>query len=139
MAKKHRQTKKAAAQGDREAEDIVSELEGLVVPAPRKGGGDRVQARAEEIKDAANKPPVVFGPGGPTTEGRKRPTPGVSGPGAGGQRKLNEGFLERKSKAEEGGSEPTATPTGFSEPPRPSGGVALPDAAKARRRLEEGR
>jgi len=136
MAKKRRRTKKA--QSDHEAEEIVSELEGLVAP-PRKSGGERVQERSEEVKDAAGRPPVVFGPTGPTMEGRKRPTPGVFGPGANGPKKLNEEFLEKKSKAEEGGIEPAATPTGFSEPPRPSGGVALPDAVKARRRLERGK
>ena len=136
MAKNRRQTKKA--QNDNEAEEIVSELEGLVAP-PRKSGPERVQERSEEVRDAAGRPPVVFGPSGQTTEGRKLPTPGVFGPGGAGPRKLNEEFLDKKSKAEEGGIEPAATPTGFSEPPRPSGGVALPDAAKARRRLERGK
>ena len=140
MAKDERKKTKKA-QGDREAEEIVSDLEGMVVASPtkKKGGVERVQDRADEVKDAAGRPPVVFGPAGPTTEGPKPPTPGVCGPGPAGSKKLNEEFLEKKSKAEEGGIEPAATPTGFSEPPRPSGGVALPDAAKARRRLERGK
>ena len=134
---KNRQTKKA--QSDNEAEEIVSELEGMVAQPPRKSGPARVQERSEEVRDAAGRPPVVFGPAGPTTEGRKLPTPGVFGPGGAKPKRLNEEFLDRKSKADEGGIEPAATPTGFSEPPRPSGGVALPDATKARRRMEGGK
>lgn len=49
---KNRQTKKA--QSDHEAEEIVSELEGLVAQ-PRKSGPERVQERSEEVRDAAGK------------------------------------------------------------------------------------
>ena len=71
MSKKNKRAKQAKkkpnaeVQSDTEAEEIVSELEEMVSPLPpKKSGAQRVEERAEEIKDAAARPTAVYGPEG---------------------------------------------------------------------------
>lgn len=191
MSKKNKRAKQAKkkpnaeVQSDTEAEEIVSELEEMVSPLPpKKSGAQRVEERAEEIKDAAARPTAVYGPEGEMAP-QKPPPSGAVTPGADGQKRVTEEFLQKKSDAEQGGTDPVATPSGPSKPPlgagranrlrfgKPDGenppekqgpsakeesppsekqspappraaprsipgGVSLPDARKAKRRLEGG-
>jgi len=112
---------KADVQTDSEAEQIVSELEDMVSPVPaKKTGAEKIAERASELKDAAERPATVFGPSGETA-GPPGGRTDVSLPGSEGHKRANEEFMRKKSEAEEGGTDPVATPSGPSTQPRGAG------------------
>ena len=121
VSKKKDRKGKADVQTDSEAERIVSELEDMVSPVPaKKTGAEKVAERASELKDAAEKPATVFGPSGETASPSAGRTD-VSLPGSEGHKRANEEFMRKKSEAEEGGTDPVATPSGPSSQPRGAG------------------
>ena len=121
VSKKKDRKGKADVQTDSEAERIVSELEDMVSPVTaKKTGAEKVEERASELKDAAERPATVFGPSGETA-GPPAGRTDVSLPGSEGHKRANEEFMRKKAEAEEGGTDPVATPSGPSSQPRGAG------------------
>lgn len=144
MAKKKSASKKktdpvAAVQSDSDAEDTLSELEGMVSPRPepKKSGFDKVNDRAQETRDCDHRVPIVIGPAGATTHAGNTGKTDVVTPSVDGARKVDDEAMEKKSKAEEGGVDPSYNPSGkFVPPPQKNTGVALPNAAKSRDKMQ---
>lgn len=136
--KKAKKTKPAAAvQSDSEAEDTLSELEGMVSPRPEpKSGFDKVNERAQEMRDGDHRIPKVCGPAGESTHAGNTGDTDVVLPGAEGAKEVDAEAMKKKGKAEEGGVDPSYNPSGkFVPPPQKNTGVALPNAAKARDKM----
>lgn len=136
--KKVKKTDAVAVQSDSDAEDTLSELEGMVSPRSesKKSGFDKVNDRAQEMMDGDHKAPTVFGPGGATTHAGNTGNTDVVTPGIDGAKKVDDEAMKKKSKAEEGGIDPSYNPSGkFVPPPQKNVGVALPNAAKARDKM----
>lgn len=136
--KKAKRAEPTAVQSDSDAEDTLSELEGMVSPRPEpKSGFDKVNDRAQETRDGDHMPPTVFGPGGATTHAGNTGSTDVVTPGVDGTKEVDAEAMEKKGKAEEGGVDPSYNPSGkFAPPPQKNTGVALPNAAKSRDKMQ---
>ncbi len=137
---KKTKTKKesAAVQSDSEAEGVLSDLEEMVSPLPErsKSGFDKVNERAQEMRDIDHRPPTVITPAGESTHGGNTGNTDVVTPGIEGCKEVDAEAMEKKGKAEEGGVDPSYNPSGkFVPPPQKNTGVALPNAAKARDKM----
>jgi len=131
--------KPAAVQSDSDAEDTLSELEGMVSPGPKrtKSGFDKVNDRAQEIRDCDHKAPTVCGPAGETTHAGNTGATDVVTPGVDGVKDVDAEAMEKKGKAEEGGMDPSYNPSGkFVPPPQKNTGVALPNVAKSNDKMQ---
>lgn len=142
MAKKNtgkaKNTKPAAAvQSDADADDTLSELEGMVSPRSEpKSGFDKVNERAQELRDGDHKVPTVISPSGATTHAGNVGRTDVVVPDTEGHKKVDAEAMKKKGKAEEGGVDPSYNPSGKFLPPRVKNtGVALPNAAKSRDKM----
>lgn len=141
MAKKTKKksTKPSAAvQSDADAEDTLSDLEEMVSPRPEpKSGFDKVNERAQETRDGDHRVPTVIGPSGATTHAGNTGRTDVVTPGIDGARSVDDEAMKKKSAAEEGGMDPSYNPSGeFVPPPTKNTGVALPNAAKSRDKMQ---
>ncbi len=137
--KKAKKTDTAAVQSDSDAEDTLSELEGMVSPRPepKRSGFDKVNERAQETRDGDHRVPTVIGPGGATMHAGNTGRTDVVTPGVEGVKEVDAEAMEKKGRAEEGGVDPSYNPSGkFVPPPMKNTGVALPNAAKSRDKMQ---
>lgn len=136
--KKAKKTDPVAVQSDSDAEDTLSELEGMVSPRPEpRSGFNKVNDRAQEVRDGDHGVPTVIGPGGATTHAGNTGKTDVVTPSIEGARAVDDEAMEKKSKAEEGGVDPSYNPSGkFVPPPQKNTGVALPNIAKSSDKMQ---
>lgn len=138
--KKAKKTTKpvAAVQNDSEADDTLSELGEMVSPRPEpKSGFDKVNERAQEMRDVDHKVPTVIGPSGATTYAGNTGSTDIVMPGIEGHKAVDAEAMKKKGEAEEGGVDPSYNPSGrFVPPPPKNTGVALPNAAKSRDKMQ---
>jgi len=122
-------------------DDLVGELEEMIddeAPAKKLTGEERVAKRAEELRDAAAKPPRIATPAGESDAvGNIRSTNTVM-PDREGFKKVDEEGRRKHTEAGESGIDPVATPGGESKGPSFTGaGVALPNMGKAKDKLRD--